>query len=141
MPISLEEAASRYLAGENVGAIAAAFGRSQGNLRKHLRRAGVPIRPPGARRLHPRELRQCPRCGRMFETVLAPGREPRPKNHCRKYPPPTPRPCEQCGRLFAPDPEKLARGAGRFCTYTCWNAWRTGRAQAEWRHSLSKLKR
>jgi transposase len=47
-----------------------------------------------------------------------------------------PRECElaRCKTTFVPEADKVRRGAGRFCSYPCWNEWRTGKPQREWRH-------
>jgi hypothetical protein len=96
-------------------------------VRAHLRALGIPLR--GGR---PRKRRHCKsgcgretRTGRLYCDHCRPLRAPLPK--------PGPRPCEGCGRLFTPEASKLARGAGRFHDYDCWNRWRRGRPQREWK--------
>jgi len=85
---------------------------------RRLRAAGVEIR---ARKL-PRP--KCERCGDECQTPHS--------RFCssacmRIYPKPGPRPCEECGTIFTPTGYKVARGAGRFHSYECWNRYRAGR--------------
>lgn len=36
---------------------------------------------------------------------------------------PAPRSCRQCQQTFSPKPRDIRRGAGVFCSRTCWYAW------------------
>jgi hypothetical protein len=123
----LEEIIRRYLAGESTYAIGASLGVTGKAIKGRLQRAGVPRRPPGTPRL-PRG--DCEVCGEPLTRLRS-----RRHGRCRRrYPLPTPRVCEcGCGCSFTPQAVHVARGAGRFATYACWNRWRTGRPQAEWR--------
>ncbi len=114
-------------------AAATRFGYSTRTALRHLHALGAPIRPRGGpTRLPPR---LCAVCGEPVEL--------RGRKRCRKhtpahnsYPPPTPRVCalDGCEVVFTPQPVKLSRGAGRFHSYGCWNQWRRGKPQREWRN-------
>jgi hypothetical protein len=103
---------------------------SHTEIARQLRALGIALRPRGKRTQPPPTCRRCgleAPPGRIYcsPACCAAGR-------C-KHPQPEPRPCEHCGRLFTPEAHKLARGAGRFCKYKCWNAYRRGKPQREWR--------
>jgi hypothetical protein len=121
--------ARRYLEGESLAALAEELAIKKRTLSKRLHAGGVPSRYP-----LPRPV--CPACGKRVSS-----RKTRLCRDCsRRYPPPKPRVCELegCGRIFVPQASKVARGAGRFCSYAHWNLWRTGRPQSEWAASLPR---
>ena len=110
-----------------VRVLALEFGFTYRGLQRRLKRAGLTPRP----RL---PVPACATCGgRVSGRTVSRCRE------CLTRAKPAPRPCEGCGRLFVPSADKLARGrGGRFHSYACWNAWRTGRPQREWRAISSR---
>jgi hypothetical protein len=114
------EIVDRYLAGERTARLAAELGLTSWALRCRLRRRGI-TRPP-------RPEPTCARCGQPCTRRATLCRSCR-----RRHPPASPRPCEGCGLIFIPPAAKLARGAGRFHSYACWNNWRRGRPQEQWR--------
>jgi len=125
--VEAERVVELYKAGATPAEIAELASVSSRTINRRLAAAAVPLRPRGRPRTRPRL-----RC-----TVCRKPTDGRTRTHraCRTplYPEPEPRPCEQCGTSFTPDPVKVARGAGRFHTYKCWNDWRAGRPLSETR--------
>lgn len=103
-----------YEAGHSLNEIAELLGVTGRTIRRRLQ---------GCIQLRRAARGYCSICGKQVSS-------PRTRAHkacLRTNPRPAPRPCEQCDKQFTPHPEKLARGAGRFCAPACWNLWRTGR--------------
>lgn len=113
----------RYRDGESPAVLADELGISRRVLGYRLRVAGVPPRARPARAV-------CVACGRPTSS-----RGGKCRDCARRYPLPAPRVCELagCEIVFVPQAGKAARGAGRFSSYRCWNQWRSGRPQREWR--------
>lgn len=114
----------RYLEGASSAELGAELGITSRTLRRRLRHAGVPLRPPAI----------CEGCGKRVR------RKTRLCHECRRlYPKPTARVCELegCDVFFTPPGARVARGGGRFCCYSHWNEWRRGKPQRAWKAKAS----